>query len=503
MAELQKVDFDPFGETSRSLVKVSGDPFADAAEPQADEAIGPIVPGESISTITGQPVQPGEILPPTREITGGTEKFVRPALEMGGMLAGGAAGFPAGPGGSVAGGGLGYAAGKKAADIIYTEPGTVAEELIGTGTDVLKGAAMEAGGQVLGKALPWAFGKAGDALKAVHGRLTGVGKAGTEAAIESGKRMGANPFQNYTDFDKALRGKISGDEVVVNARNALQSLKDDRGRQYVEQLEKIKIDPTLLGMVKKEIVGKVKSLMGKNKFDIKANIDEAGGISFDFSNSTLVESQPVINKALKDLATWGDDTAAGLDTLKKRISTYANQVKRGTPQESFLMQIERSLSKELKNAVPGYANMTKGYAEATQIIKDIESGLMMRKQGMSGRIVADQTLRRLISSMKDNFSLRQDLVKALSVTGGDDISGQIAGATMQSYVPTGLSGSGPALLGNVALAQFVSPAFWPVLASSSPKMSAEFLRIFGKGLSVVEGTAPTIAKQAIYQSNAQ
>lgn len=428
-----------------------------------------------------------------------SEDFVRPTLELGGMAAGSLVGSGVGPAGTVAGGGLGYAAGKETANLLYgKEQGTLPEELAQTGRDVVSGAAMEASGQVLGKAIPWVLGKGGEALKAVHGRLTGLGKSATEEAIAAGEKMGGNPFKNYSDFDLALRGKITGEEVVTNAQNSLQALKDARGAAYTAQLDKIKLDPTVQKGVVDRVSDKVYDLIGKNKFDIKP-IQTESGIDFDFSKSTLVESQPVVKKALTDMFEWDDFTATGLDTLKKRISTYAGQVKKGTPPEAFLTRIEKTLSAELKDAIPGYSSMTKGYAEATKLIKDVESGLMMRKQGMSGRIVADQTLRRLLSSMKDNFSLRKDLVAALSAQ-GEDVSGQIAGYGMRSIAPVGLSGTGPAIVGNVALAQYVSPAFWPVLASSSPRVSAEFLRVFGKTLSQVRGTGKVLGEITAYSN---
>jgi len=119
---------------------------------------------------------------------------------------------------------------------------------------------------------------------------------------------------------------------------------------------------------------------------------------------------------------------------------------------------------------------------------------MMRKQGMTGRIVADQTLRRLVSSMKDNFELRRDLVKVLGNQGGQDIQGLAAGYAMRSPVPLGLAGSVPSMASITALAQFVSPAFWPVLAASSPRLSGEFLRLFGMGMREASKYTPAAVK---------
>ena len=472
---------------------------------QEPRKLGPIVPGESTSTVTGQPVAAGEMLSPAKNISpASTEPYVRPALEYGGMLAGSAVGVPAGPGTVLAGGALGYAGGKGIADVLYTEQQSPQQEAMQAGRDVLTGATMEAGGQVLGKAIPYALGKVGVAGRNMLGKLTGTGAGSTEEAFLSGTRtgLGKGTVKSITDFDKALRGEMTGQEIAANAKSALGRLKDARGVEYRRLLDKVRLDKNVQNDIRDRVSDKIMGLIGKEKFDIKPTTNSSGRITgFDMSESTLVESQPVIAKALKDLAQWKDYTASGLDTLKKRLSTYAGQVKIGSPQESFLSQLKNSLSDELKKSVPKYAEMTKGYAEATELIKDVESGLMLRKQGMSGRIVADQTLRRLTSAMHDNFALRRDLVKALQGD-GTDLSGQIAGYSMNALTPRGISGSGMAIIQGGAIAM-IKPSMWPILAASSPRVSGEFLRMFGKAMSEVSGTGPAIGRAATYNAMSQ
>ncbi len=93
--------------------------------------------------------------------------YARPVLEYGGMMAGGSLGAGGGtfvaPGaGSVAGGiagaGIGYAAGRNVANALEEyagdrKPVSVPRNFLNTGKDVATGAAMEVGGQVIGKAI--------------------------------------------------------------------------------------------------------------------------------------------------------------------------------------------------------------------------------------------------------------------------------------------------------------------------------------------------------------
>jgi hypothetical protein len=390
-------------------------------------------------------------------------------------------------------------AGKKTADILYEEPGTIGEELVNTGKDVLTGSAYAATGEISSKVFPYIAGKIGKVFKPLLGRLTGAGTGAVEEAIKAGEQAGPNVFKSKSKFDKALRGEIKPEDIVSNAKTAISKVRDLRSKEYVAQLEKINLSPENLQNVRSKVVNTAKDLISDENFSIKVFKDQ-NGIGVDFSESPLVEGQPVVKKALQDVVSWKDNTAKGLDVLKKRLGIYASQTKYGTPAESFLSQLQKSLSDGLKSEVPGYAEMTKGYAEATKLVKDIESGLMLRKQGMTGRIVADQTLRRLLSSMKDNFELRRDLVKSLSSVGAEDISGQVAGYSMRSPIPLGLAGTGPALIGEAAVAKLVSPALWPALAASSPRLSAEFLRIFGKTMAEMQGTSGPAAALSVYKA---
>lgn len=475
--------------------------FADYAlkegQPSALPESGQMAPGESTSVLTGKPVSEQEMLKGGKNASLDSESFVRPALEFGGMAAGGVVGAPAGPFGLVAGEGMGYALGKNVADAIYKEdqPESVAGAVGKAGKDTATGTAMSMGGQIVAPVLPWVFGKAGEAVKAVHGRLTGLGKEATEQALAAGGKMGANPFKNYSDFDEALRGKITGEEVVKNAQAALQKLKDQRGAVYTEQLQELSANKQPIDM--RPMGNKIANLLKRY-----VRVDASGAVDWERSALGAKNSEGVnkIRDIMDTLATWGsrpeDATPAGLDMLKRQMDGFYSE---SSQARAFVTSLRGIVKDTLVKEVPQYAKMTKGYEEATRIVKDIESGLMMRKQGMSGRIVADQTLRRLLSSMKDNFELRKDLVRVLSQE-GEDISGQIAGYGMRSVVPVGLAGTGPAILGSAVATKFLSPAFWPVLASSSPRLSAEFLRVYGKGLSEIAGTGPMIGKTMSYSA---
>ena len=117
---------------------------------------------------------------------------------------------------------------------------------------------------------------------------------------------------------------------------------------------------------------------------------------------------------------------------------------------------------------------------------------------MSGRIVADQTLRRLTSGMRDNFALRGDLVDSLSGLSGQDISAQVAGYAMKPLLPHGILGSGAGIAGvsiggsAATVAGWLKPEMWTILAAASPRLSGEFLYHYGKILAQTSGVSEAV-----------
>ncbi len=501
-------------------------------QPQQTGGIGRIFEnvGRNLSTMQGtEPEQEGGFVFPSPE---SVEK-VRGPFRAAGMIGGGVLGAPAGGVGGVAGAGLGSAIMDQIVNMIkqaaiarqtgQTVTPTAKEALVGPSPlgepgnlgslgAAGEGVLAEAGGQAAGKVLAKAASGAGGVFRGMFGASTGAGSGAIEEAVKSGESLTGNVFKSQSVFDRAMRGKISPEEVVSTAKEALGTVKEARGAAYLEKLREVQADPRALDQVQSTLRGKIDELTGEGRFDIsfkKASPAERKVVSdpdtglfvvegktpgtyrLDFSSSPIIEGRAAVRKALHDALTWEDTSAAGLDVLKKRLSTYVSQARRGTPAHALLTDLENTLSNSLKAEIPNYAEMTKGYSEVTKLIKDVESNLMLRSEGMSGRITADQTLRRLSSSMKDNFELRKSLVEALSSSGGEDVTGAIAGYLMKSPVPHGLRRT---MMVPEAAAVYLKPELWPVLVSSSPRVVGEFLRLYGRALSEVRGLSPTVGK---------
>lgn len=435
--------------------------------------------------------------------------YVRPILEGGGAAAGsilgagggtlaGLAGGPAAPAtvpygaiaGGVAGAATGYATGKYLADALEGAPQSAPQTL----SDLATGATYEMGGASVAPAVGLAAKGVGAVAKPLLGRLSGTGTGAVNEALKSGMQStkSINPLKSTTTYDKALRGKISGEEIVDSARTALGRLKDARTGAYQAKLQEVAAQQAPIDL--RPIKGEVASLM--QKYNVK--IDPATG-GIDTSRIAMGKSgRNDIEDIIQEVSGWGtkegDNTALGLDTLKRRLDDFYSD---SSQARQFVTQLRNKVKDTITSNVPQYDEMTKGYAEATKIIKDVEAGLMLRKQGMSGRIVADQTLRRLMSSMKDNFALRKELVDILGRNGGEDLGQAIAGYAHSSVMPVGLAGTGPALIGSAALTKLVDPSFGALLAASSPRVQGEFLRMWGKGMKGAKIIAPGVKRAAV------
>jgi len=318
-------------------------------------------------------------------------------------------------------------------------------------------------------------GAVGKVAKEITGALTGGGPGFIEEAAKG------SPV-----FTKAMRGKLTGEEVVAHAKDALQSLRDQRGSAYRNELVKVRAKPGVLTNIKVNLDQELTALMQPDQFQIGTYQVWKGRHvqnKLDFSQSPLVKNQGVVKRAIEDVTGWQDNTVLGLDNLKKRLGKYIDQVERQSPAEVFLTRLEKNLSKGLKSAVPEYETMTKGYAEATNLIKDIESNLMLKKEGATfpiGRITADNTLRRLSSALRENFEMRKDLMRALGNKSGMDIPAEVAGYVANQWIPRGGMGKVLAAGGGAYFLKYLNPKFWPILLASSPRAVGEFLNAYGR-----------------------
>jgi len=457
--------------TSGKSMRLTGDsPPSEEELDQIFSSVGGVKEPTTIPRSTGQ------------RIAGAIAPYARPALEVGGSIAGGTLGAGAGPLGAVAGTGLGYAGGRQAASALeeyagLKQPSTLPQAAKQAVMDVPSGMTMEMGGQLAGKGLQKGIEYAGKGLKQVLGTTTGSGPGMIEEAVK-GK----------PEFMQAARGKIPGEEVVSNVKDALQVVRENRGIAYRTELEKISPIKSLID--KRPIDTKLSELI-KNygyKFNQEGELESiytAGGIG--------KKAEKDITDIVSTVKAWGqkqgDMTPSGMDTLKRYLDDFYSESSRA---RQFVASLRNTVKDQIVKEVPEYAKMTKDYAEVSSLIKDIEKGLMA-----GNKTTADQTLRRLTSSMRESFEMRKALLDILSNKSGEDLTAQVAGYSASQAIPRGLFGK-VAAGSEVFFLKNINPVYWPLLATSSPRAVAEFLNVYGKALRATSGATQAVGKAAAF-----
>jgi len=307
--------------------------------------------------------------------------------------------------------------------------------------------------------------------KAVVGKTSGVGPNVVEQQLR-----GSPEFKSAMDSmgNKVKRSVGRGGEfnseynIVENTQDALVNLKQIRGDAYRSKLEN-------LTKAKEEIpIDDIKTAADGwlKRFNITETSD---GLDFKFSklrtNPQAMAEVKTIYETIVDWSTKKRLTPLQLDELKQTIDgAYSS-----TSQSRAMVQsLKKSVHDKVVSAVPDYAEMTKDYAKATEIIKNIERSL-----GAGTRSSADTTIRRLTMALREDKSLRRDLLTILDTAGKQDISASISGAISRPFVSRSLESTLSA--GTLGTAAFLSsPYLAALIPLASPRIVAELNVVLGQ-----------------------
>ncbi len=316
---------------------------------------------------------------------------------------------------------------------------------------------------IAGKGLKAIANKAGNVASEAAGFVTGAGGGAVKEAY-------TNPSKG---FYQGLRGKVSPEAIVDEAKQALGTAKANRSSSYQSDLAKIKTNgqPLNITPLQKELSNQLK------KFGVE--MDETGGLNFDNSTISDPAEQAKIQRAYDDINRWGKNpnnlTPAGVDTLKRRLD---NLYSPNSDVRAFTATLKNKARELLNNQVPGYEEMTKAYQQASDFIDDVTKGL-----SLSDRASTDTALRKLASALKQNNEFRTELVKQLEEIGGKDLTGKIAGYNLSAALPRGLFGKlvegSTVLAAFKGLASLFSLPTLSALATTSPRLVGEVVAALG------------------------
>lgn len=303
----------------------------------------------------------------------------------------------------------------------------------------------------------------------IAGQTTGAGAEVIKEALKGGDA-----------FTQAMRGKISETDVLDTAKNALQTLKDERGAAYRSKLESLKSNTRTLDIA--DIKGAANSWLTKYGINATPN-------GLDFSRSVLRNNPTAANEVkavYETIQDWGsktkDLTPSGLDTLKRVISdSFTSQ----NPSRAMVSDLANKVKTKIIKAVPEYGQMTKDYAKASDMIDDVTRGL-----SLSDKSATDTALRKLMMAMREDKTFRRGLIEKLSETTGKDVAGAVSGLIMKnpwsnrmgSHIAT-TAGLGGILYGHPATGM-------PLLMASSPRLVGEASNLAGQAARKLPATYP-------------
>lgn len=315
---------------------------------------------------------------------------------------------------------------------------------------------------LLGAVFPVAAGAVGTVLRPVgktagtfgaelFGKFTGVK---TEALQQAFKNPNVIRFAREAGKDMT----VIQDEVLDFAQKGLGKLRENRAFQYQERLGKVKTSNQKLG----NIVDDTRARMTQLEGDL----------------GPIVEGRNIVDKALEDVKTWTDNTPVGLDNLKRRLNSFADQLRAAdkAPARRIVTELRNVVREGLEKEVSGYKQMTRGYAEASELIDEIKKTLSL---GDSRK--RETALNKLLQSTRPGKERRLVLLKELQKVTSEDIIGRIAGSQLAEKMPRGLLGALTPTTGLVAglLKPSVLPEIFLVLALTSPRLVGELVSILG------------------------
>lgn len=421
---------------------------------------------------------------------GAARVLPKPTLPVAGALLGGALAAPGNvmaPGlASFAGAGLGYGAGRRLQDVIqevagYKKPATLPQALASTAVDIPTGAAMEAGGALIGRGLSAGISKARGLFPSKTIDTT------IEHGISKGIRpsvVGKGTFQGLRDYYGKAKQAVHA--IIQNKENL--NIVDEFGDK-VNRLPKSLNEFSQAIKNTKETIFKQYDEMAKKAGQYGPTVNMAG---------IADELAPVVNsQALQDffpnIAKYAEARAAQL--------TKANMYNTQNAQE-VIKHFNNSLNAFYKNPTPGTAgNAAIDAMIANNIRKNLDDVIEMTKTFNPdlAKSKSYQTLKRTYGALKE---IEGDVTKRAIVDARKNIKGLIDFSDMFSghEVVHGLLSMNPATIASGGAVKGIS-AFYKHLNNPNTIIKKMFANVSKKMLpkTAPKGT-PLISRVAGYKA---
>lgn len=222
----------------------------------------------------------------------------------------------------------------------------------------------------------------------------------------------------------------TAEDIVLEAREALDTVFSQRASEYTKALEKIKWSTKIYDLTpaKQEFVDLL------NKFWV-TRIEKW---ALDFSRSPWLQRYAWdVENMLNVMQNWWskpwDLTLVWIDKLKQTIKQFYRWSQESRAFDKFVTELWNKI-KSLWTDNSVYAKMLKDYEESSKFIKELQKWL-----SLWDKVQVDTAFRKLASVLRTNNEYRKELLKALDEASGGFLSSKIAGQQMSELLPRGLA----------------------------------------------------------------
>jgi len=320
-----------------------------------------------------------------------------------------------------------------------------------------------------GKAIQGAINAPSALTKGTIGVTTGVGRAPIEEAIKAGEQ---NVLKGTTTFAENLRNPQRSDAVEI-ARQALDNIRQSKNQQYRG------------GMVD---ISKDKSILNFDDIDLaKINTENVGMYKGKVVNQRTADVMSEVKGAINEWKSADPTefhTPEGMDKLKQKIGGILESIpyEQGTARTA-VQNVYNSVKSTINKQAPTYSKVMKDYAEASDLIKEVEKSLSLGKKAS-----ADTAMRKLQSIMRNNvttnYGQRAAAAENLVNAGGAELKPALAGQSLSAMLPRGLGGQLETYGGGFAALS--NPSVLLGAPFASPRLMGEALYKYGQAKGLIK-----------------
>jgi len=308
------------------------------------------------------------------------------------------------------------------------------------------------------------------ATKSTLGITTGAGKEAINQAVKAGET-------GNQAFIGNLRKLSNMEDVVDVAKSGLDTMRKEKNDAYRSGMYDISQDKSILNF--DDIDNSLANAVGRTEFE--------GQVIKKGAAKKVDEANTLINK-WRNLDPAKYHTPEGMDALKQQIGDILEEIPfEQKNARAAIGDVYNSIKQTIGNQAPTYAGVMKKYSEATETINEIKKALSLGEKA-----AADTSLKKLQSILRDDvsssFGHRKQLAEQLVQNGAEDLMPALAGQSLSSFKPRGLTGqletigglgyvlTHPAALGTALMAA----------PFAMPRVVGEAAYAYGKGKGAVK-----------------